>query len=822
MTNKLSPVALSIALAMGLVGCNSDDTAVSKDNIASVSDVYLQYVNPFIGTGADGHTFPGAVFPSGMVQLSPDTEMEGWGSAAGYFDHGKQQDIPVYGFSHTHLSGTGITDLGDILVLPFTEKSNVTYNTFDKANETATAGYYAVELNRGEIKAELTTTARVGYHKYTFAKGSTPFIKFDLDHTLNKSWGNRTTVGNIEILDEYTIRGQRSSDGWANNQHIYFYAQFNQPIVKATALIDGVETEVNLNNENIEATKTIAYLEFAPTTQPLELKVGLSPTGVEGAENNLNTEVPSWGFDGVLAQSQQAWHNELAKVEVEGGTEDQKEIFYTAMYHASIAPMIFQDVDGKYRAMRTQEIKEAGETPNYSVYSMWDTFRAFHPLQTIINPQRATEYANDLIRKYKDGGMLPKWELQGHYTCTMIGFPAISIIADAMAKDLNVNAQDALEAAEFTARYHEKSEFPDWTEDQNIGAANVVQVKVYEENGFVHHGYWNSASYTLEFAYGDWAVSEIARMAGDVQLQDEFLKRADNWLHHWDKETSFLRPKNHPLSVSPNKPALQFNQPIDESRKDECVTIDVVQTDGSIKEMEDCPLLPFDPYFVDEFAFTEGNAWQWKFQPMHDFERLKQEIYAADMAKNKPDMTPEKSFREDLDELFTARSSNTGEELPDLTGYIGQYMHGNEPSHHIPYLYNLTDEPWKAQEYLDQIMNQFYTTEPTGLIGNEDVGQMSAWYIMSALGFYQVTPADPSYSIGRPLFDKVSIDVKGGEFTIVADNNSPVNKYVQSVTINGQALGDNLTFKHSDIKAGGELRFVMTGDKKQALQATFN
>lgn len=820
MINKLSPVALSIALAMGLSGCNSDNSTVSTDKATQVSDVYLQYVNPFIGTGADGHTFPGAVFPSGMVQLSPDTEMEGWGSAAGYFDHGQQQDIPVYGFSHTHLSGTGITDLGDILVLPFTEKNNATYNTFDKANETAEAGYYAVELNRGEIKAELTTTARVGYHKYTFAKGSTPFIKFDLDHTLNKSWGNRTTVGNLEIIDEYTVRGQRSSDGWANNQHIYFYAKFNQPIVKATALIDGVETSVKLNHDNIEAVKTIAYLEFAPTDQPLELKVGLSPTGIEGAENNLNTEVPDWGFDRVLAQSQQAWHNELAKVEVEGGTEDQKQIFYTAMYHASIAPMIFQDVDGKYRAMRTQEIKEAGDTPNYSVYSMWDTFRAFHPLQTIINPQRATEYANDLIRKYKDGGILPKWELQGHYTGTMIGFPAISIIADAMAKDLHVDAQDALEAAEFTARYHEKNEFPDWTEDQNTGAANVVQVKVYEENGFVHHGYWNSASYTLEFAYGDWAVSEIARMAGDTKLQNEFLVRADNWLHHWDKETSFLRPKNHPLSVSPNKPASQFNQPIDESRKDECVMVDVVQNNGSSKEMEQCPLLPFDPYFVDEFAFTEGNAWQWKFQPMHDFERLKQVIYDADIANNK-ETTPEKAFREDLDELFTARSSNTGEELPDLTGYIGQYMHGNEPSHHIPYLYNLTDEPWKAQEYLDQIMNQFYTTEPTGLIGNEDVGQMSAWYIMSALGFYQVTPADPTYSIGRPLFDKVSIDVKGGEFTIVADNNSPVNKYIQSVTINGQELGANLTFKHSDIKAGGELRFVMTGDKKQALQASF-
>lgn len=811
---------LSLAVLVGLTGCNWNDED-SKPIITppSTEDTSLtKYINPFIGTGADGHTFPGSVRPSGMVQLSPDTEMEGWGSAAGYFDHGVETEIPVYGFSHTHLSGTGITDLGDILVLPFSNKDASVFNTFDKANEKATAGYYSVVLNKGEIKAELTTTDRVGYHRYTFSEGSTPFIKLDLDHTLNKSWGNRTTIGDMEFIDEYTIRGKRSSDGWANNQHIYFYAKFNTPITKAVALVDGAETEIDLESDNIEAVKTIAFLEFAPSDNVIEMKVAISPTGVEGAQLNLEEELPNWGFDGVVADSKKAWHEELKKVEVSGGTEEQKEIFYTSLYHASIAPMIFQDVDGKYRAMRTQDIKEAGDVPNYSVYSMWDTFRAFHPLQTIINPDRAEDYANDLIRKYKDGGILPKWELQGHYTGTMIGFPAVSIIADAMAKGLNVDPQDAKEAAEFTVRYHEKEEFPDWTDDQNIGAANVVQVKVYEENGFVHHGYWNSASYTLEFAYGDWAMSEIARMAGDVKLQEEFLARADNWTNHWDAETGFLRPKNHPRSSSANKPPLEFNLPVDEHRMDECVEVEWPNHPSGVSQK--CPLLPFDPYYVDEFAFTEGNAWQWKFQPMHDFEALKKAIHEADLAKGK-EITAEQSFREDLNELFEARSSNTGEELPDLTGYVGQYMHGNEPSHHIPYLYALSDEPWKAQEYLDRIMSEMYTTEPTGLIGNEDVGQMSSWYIMSAMGFYQVSPGNPTYTIGRPLFDEITIPVEGGEFKIVADNNSPHNKYVKSVTINGNLITD-FTFDHSEIKAGGTLHFVMTGDKKEAMQSASN
>ncbi|MFB2863752.1 GH92 family glycosyl hydrolase [Aeromonas sp. MdU4] len=802
MKSKLSPLA--IVLTIALSGCDSDSTTSEEAGRPDQDTSLVQFINPLIGTGADGHTFPGAVYPGGMVQLSPDTEMEGWGSAAGYFDHGKLNDIPVYGFSHTHLSGTGITDLGDILVLPFTDKNNVAYNTFDKSNESATAGLYSVILNRGEIKAELTTSPRTGYHRYTFKKGSIPAIKLDLDHTLNKSWGNRTTIGDIEFIDEYTIRGKRSSDGWANNQHIYFYAKFNQPIVKARVVVDNVETEATLQKDAFKGVKTIAYLSFSPSEQPLELKVGISPTGVEGAQKNLATEVPGWGFDNLVAQNQQAWQNELAKVQISGGTRDQKEIFYTAMYHSQIAPMIFQDVDGKYRAMRTQEIKDAGAIPNYSVYSMWDTFRAQHPLQTIINPRKAEEYVNDLIRKYKDGGILPKWELHGHYTGTMIGFPAISIIADAMAKGLNVDPQEALEAAEFTARYHKKEEFPDWTEDQNIGAASIAQLEVYEQNGYVHWGYWNSASYTLEFAYGDWALSEIARMAGNNKVQQEFIKRSDNYLNHWDAKTGFFRPKNHPDSWNPHRPASQFNQPVDEKSPD-CKLEMVNKPDGSSVEMRVCPLLPFDPYYVDEFAYTEGNSWQWKFQPLHAFQWLKQEVGG------------EKGLREDLDELFNARSSNTGEALPDLTGYIGQYMHGNEPSHHIPYLYNMTDEPWKAQEYLDRIMNEFYTTKPTGLIGNEDVGQMSAWYIMSAMGFYQVTPASPHYSIGRPLFDEVTIAVKDGTFRITADNNSPHNKYVKSVTINGKPLSGDLTFEHSEIRAGGELHFVMTGDKREAM-----
>ncbi|MGF1699506.1 GH92 family glycosyl hydrolase [Photobacterium makurazakiensis] len=758
-------LAVSIAGVIGLTGCNSNGDDNSK--VDERPDYYkvLDYVNPFVGTGPDGHTFPGAAFPSGMVQLSPDTTMEGWGSAAGYFDDGTTEDIPVYGFSHTHLSGTGITDLGDILILPYTNDENSRYNTFDKSNEKATPGYYSVELNRGDIKAELTVSPRVGYHKYQFKYGEKPSIKLDLAHTLNKSWGNKSLFNELEIIDEYTVRGHRKSDSWSKNQSVYFYAKFSAPIVSNKVVADGVEFDDVLNNVNIEAEEVVSYFEFEPSNEPLEIKLAISPTSMEGAQLNLESEVPNWGFKALHDAAEKAWADELSTVEISGGTETEKTNFYSAMYHTQIAPMIFQDVDGQYRAMDpAKTIKQADGTPNYTVYSMWDTFRAFHPLQTIIHPDKAEQYVNDLIRKQRDGGLLPKWELHGHYTGTMIGYPSVSIIADALTKGFDIDINDALHAVKETTTY-DLSRFPDW--DQNtLAYVQDLQMKANIEDGFVPYGYWNSASYGIEYSYYDWAVSEIARLAGDSATQQTYLDRSKHYLKYWDAETRFFRALNSDGS---------FNLP----------------------EGED----EFDPYHVDEFAFTEGNAWQWKWQTFHDFNKLEELLGGKE------------GFKQDLDALFKADESTSGEDLPDMTGFIGQYLHGNEPSHHIVYLWNRTDEPWQTQEYLDRVMREFYTPTPDGLIGNEDVGQMSAWYVLSAMGFYQVTPGIPEYTIGRPLFDKVEINLPDGAFTVIAENNSPANKYVQSVTINGNTLAEGWVFNHSDIVAGGELRFVMT-DKK--------
>ncbi|WP_252178023.1 GH92 family glycosyl hydrolase [Endozoicomonas sp. 4G] len=767
---KRNIMAMTITAALaGLTGCDSNDNETNTGSSERPVYEVLGYVDPFIGTGPDGHTFPGAASPSGMVQLSPDTTMEGWGSASGYFDDGTQEDIPVYGFSHTHLSGTGITDLGDILILPFTDNSNDTYNTFDKANEKASPGYYSVKLNRSNILAELTVSPRVGYHRYTFPSGSERKIKLDLEHTLNKSWGNESLLNEIEMVDEYTLRGHRKSDAWSRDQSVYFYVKFSAPITDARLLADGNEVLLSKEDGLIEAKGLVSYLSFAPSDQPLEIRMGISSTDMEGAELNLKTEVPDWGFNNVLADTEKAWADELSAVDVSGGTEAEKINFYTALYHTQISPMISQDVDGDYRSMYPyKEIKNAGDLPNYTVYSMWDTFRAFHPLQTIINPDKAEDYVNDLIRKQQDGGLLPKWELYGHYTGTMIGYPSVSIIADAITKGFDIDVNAALDAV-VTSTTYDLSRFPDWDPDI-LQFVQDLQMQDHIDNGWVRYGYWNSASYGLEYSYGDWAVSEIARVAGDTDRQEEYLKRSEHYLHYWDKETGFFRAKN---------------------------------LDGTFYLPEDQE--KFDPYYVDEFAFTEGNAWQWKWQIFHDFDHLETLIGGPEQ------------FKTDLRALFEAEESTSGEDLPDMTGFIGQYLHGNEPSHHIAYLWNRTDEPWMAQEYLDQIMREFYQPTPEGLVGNEDVGQVSAWYVMSAMGFYQVTPGIPEYSIGRPLFDEAVIELPDGEFTITAVNNSPANRYIKEVTINGQPLGENNTFRHSDIVAGGELRFVMTNTRPDNL-----
>ncbi|WP_028863245.1 GH92 family glycosyl hydrolase [Psychromonas aquimarina] len=764
---KRSIVTLAVAAVVGLSGCNSEDTNSGEGGDQPEYYKVLDYVDPFVGTGPDGHTFPGAVYPSGMVQLSPDITMEGWGSAAGYFDDGTIHDIPVYGFSHTHLSGTGITDLGDILILPYADQKNAVYNTFDKDSESATPGYYSMLLKRDNIKAELTASPRVGYHKYSFAEDQIQFIKLDLAHTLNASWGNDPdpTFNEIEIIDEYTVRGHRKSNLWAKNQSVYFYAKFSSPIISSRIVADDIDIDLSESSGNIEANEIVSYFEFAPSDKPLEVRLAISPTSVQGAQLNLEAEVPDWGFDNVLANAQKTWADELSSVAVEGGTATEKTNFYTALYHTQIAPMIFQDVDGQYRAMDPEQtIKQADETPNYTIYSMWDTFRAFHPLQTVINPDKAQDYVNDLIRKQQDGGLLPKWELHGHYTGTMVGYPAVSIIADAVTKGFEVDINDALHALKETTIY-DLSRFPDWDQG-TLGGVQNIQMQDHINLGIVPHGWWNSASYGIEYSYYDWAVSEVAAIAGDEVTKQEYQKRSQYYLNYWDPQERYFR---------------------------------AVNADGSfyLPEGE----TEFDPYLVDEFAFTEGNAWQWKWQIFHDFDNLETLIGGPDQ------------FKQDLLALFEADESTSGEDLPDMTGFIGQYMHGNEPSHHIAYLWNRTDEAWRTQEYLDRVMREFYTPTPDGLIGNEDVGQMSAWYVLSAMGFYQVTPGIPEYTIGRPLFSRVEIKLPDGVFTITANNNSPANKYVKEVTINGVPLGKNWTFKHSDITAGGELRFEMTGKK---------
>ncbi|WP_062267619.1 GH92 family glycosyl hydrolase [Endozoicomonas arenosclerae] len=751
---KKSLLALTIAATLGtLAGCDSND---DESTVSNETTDLLQYVNPFIGTGGSGHTFPGAVAPQGMVQLSPDTTLTGWDSASGYHDNGKRKkNIPVYGFSHTHLSGTGVTDLGDILVLPYSDGEQSEQATFDKSNESASAGYYQVTFNESDIKAELTTSKRVGFHRYTFPEGRPRNIKLDLGHTLDPE-RNGSITNEIEIIDEYTIRGRRLSGDWVKNQDIYFYAKFSAPIKDSRILASTSEFEAP--EGKIEGQYIQSYLEFEPGTEPLEVKLAISPVSTEGAQKNLEAEVPDWDFTAVKTQTENEWREELSAIDIQGGSEVEKTNFYTAMYHSQMAPMIYQDVDGQYRAMyggEEQRIETAEEDlPNYSIYSMWDTFRAVHPLQTIIYPERAEQYANDLIRKQQHGGLLPKWEAHSSYTGTMIGYPAVIIIADAINKGLDVDPNAALEAALTSTNYHPEDFEQQWGDI--LGSVMPGQMEYYEDYGFVGTPNWNSVSYTLEFAIGDGSVAQTAQAAGRTEIADRYLERSKSYKAHW--KDGFFQPRE--------------------------------QFEGEF-------LPEFDPYTVDHYWYTEGNAWQWKWSAMHDIDGLIELIGGPTELGN------------DLDELFTADEGEDGGDLQDMTGFIGQYVHGNEPSHHVAYLYSLSDTPWKSQKYLDQIMDEFYTNESNGLIGNEDVGQMSAWYILSAMGFYQINPSDPTYTIGRPLFDKVSIDVEGGEFTIIAENNGPDNKYVQEVTINGEPLDENLTFQHKDIKAGGELRFVM-------------
>lgn len=798
---NLISLAILVGLTGGLAGCNSDnDSSSSLPGDPIVDLAVLKYVDPMIGTAASGHTFPGATVPAGMVQLSPDTfigsntdhesGLNPWHSASGYWDSSNYEtgevvntDVPLYGFSHTHLSGTGATDLGDILVLPYADMANTQLNSFDKANEEASAGYYKTKLNQGQIEVELSATKRVGLHKYTFADGADRNVKFDLGHTLMNNNG-KSLKNKVEVVDEYTIRGRKTSTGWFQGQDhqgqdIFFYAKFNQPIAKALLGEQDLEPTREMRNGAVYSGDDLtAYLNFGTGEEPIEIRVGISPVNWQGAQKNLEAEAPSFDLAQVKEDAEYAWAEKLAKIKVEGGTDAEKTNFYTGMYHMMIAPIEFYDVDGQYVDMLgTVRTLKDGDTPNYSIYSTWDTFRAVHPMWTIIDPDQATLYVKDLIRKSNDEfGLLPKWEGHGSETGTMIGYPSAAILGDAVTKGL-IDAEQAYTASVKSARYT-PHEYPQ-IHDDILSSLMAGQLNYHEKEQCVRYPNWNSVSYSLEFSFYDWTIAEMAKAAGDMDAYEEFKARSYNSLKHWDAEAG-------------NADGTGFFVPTELKEGDPCA-LKYASTD-------------FDPYKSDAFYYTEGNAWQWQWAFMQDLDKLT-EIMGGTQGLN-----------DKLNNLFTA-DPNGGEAHQDMTGYIGQYIHGNEPSHHVIYLYNRTEESYKAQEYLDQVYDQLYKPTPDGIIGNEDVGQMSAWYLMSALGFYQISPTDPTYSIGRPIFDKATVDIGSGTFTVTAENNGPDNMYIKEVTINGKPLDVYNTFQHSEFKAGGELHFVMTADKSEAMQA---
>ena len=727
---------------------------------------YTKYVNPFIGTGGHGHTFPGATVPFGMIQLSPDTRTDDWDGSGGYH----YSDNTIWGFSHTHLSGTGIPDYCDILFAPtigepefFAKSGDVSENgyasTFDHKNEKAEAGYYSVKLDEGNILAEMTATARVGFHRYTFPATSEANLILDLKHR------DKVLDSELKIVGANRIEGYRRSSSWATNQIIYFVAEFSQPFESYKIAISDSQTSENLFELDASPTSArkpnikSAFRFNLSDGKPLLVKVAISPTGISGARRNLQAEIPHWNFEKVRTDAKNLWNKELSQIEVSGGTDDQLTTFYTAFYHTKIQPNLFQDFDKSYLGL-DKKVHTATDFTNYTVFSLWDTFRAAHPLYTIVDQKRTADFINTFIKQYEQGGRLPVWELASNETDCMIGYHAVSVIADAMAKGIKgFDYEKAFEAAKHSAEL------------------NHFGLEAYKKRGYISmEDEQESVSKTLEYAYDDFCIARMAEIlfekyAGKIggglfvptPKSEPFLvdrkkyrQRAQYYKNLYDQQTGFMRPKQNGNWIS-----------------------------------------PFQPNEVT-FHFTEGNSWVYSFFVPQDVSGL------IDLHGGRA------NFAKKLDELFTTEQKLAGREQPDITGLIGQYAHGNEPSHHIAYLYNYADEPWKTQKLIRQILDGFYKNAPDGLIGNEDCGQMSAWYVLSALGFYEVAPSIPNYDFGTPLFKEAKINFENGKsFIIKAANVSTKNIYIKSVKLNGKPLKQTF-LTHADLMNGGILEFEMS------------
>lgn len=717
----------------------------------------IQYVDPFIGTGFHGHTFPGATRPYAMVQLSPDTHIMGWDASSGYH----YDDQQIYGFSHTHLSGTGIGDLGDILLLPFSGGDSIKpVATFKKETEKATPGYYAVRLENLGVNVELTSTDRVGFHRYTFDNPKDRRVMLDLGHVLQPNWGHKLVSNDYQLVNDSTVEGTYKTQGWAHFHSVSYRVTFSEPMTKIYQYIDGKMRSDSLFLK-LHSDKDLKFhYRFKESDKPLLVKVALSPVDVEGAEKNMEAELPGWDFDLVRAESADIWNKALNKIQIETNDPVIRKNFYTALYHTMIAPFAYQDVDGRYLGMDKKVHTAAAGYTNYTAFSLWDTFRALHPLMTIINPSLASDMGNALVQGYMEGTILPKWPLASSYTGCMVGYPAVSVLADLVAKDLakgdlNLWAEAGARSSVYRADLAEKF--------KGTRELDLITRHVYYKDkfGFVPaDSIPESVSWGLEMAYYDWCIAQIAAKAGNDTLAKAYQEKASYYKRYLDPETKLMRG---------------------------------VMADGSFRT-------PFNPRYSSHMKsdYTEGNAFQWSFFVPHDMDNFIAEIGGK------------KELETRLDTLFTTSSQIDGAEASgDITGLIGQYAHGNEPSHHMAYLYNWTDAPWKGAERLDFIMRNFYTNQPDGIIGNEDCGQMSAWYVLSALGFYQVCPGIPVYAIGRPMVDKATIPVAGGNFEIIVKNNSPENKYVKEAKLNGKVL-DTLFFPHADLVKGGTLEIEMT------------
>ncbi|MCK4748241.1 MAG: GH92 family glycosyl hydrolase, partial [Bacteroidales bacterium] len=702
--------------------------------------------------------------PFSMVQLSPDTRTLGWDACAGYH----YSDSSILGFSHTHLSGTGIGDYGDVLFMPFTgevpldageaDQIDLGYRSrFNRETENARPGYYNVELTDYNINVELTSTIRTGVHRYTFPEAGNAGILIDLTHTIH---GHKNPLHEIRVCNNQEIQGLKVTSGWAKNHYVYFTAKFSKPfeaelfldnqLQEGTDEISGTNAKVRLNFQTEEGEQVLA-------------KVGISAVSYEGSAKNLNQEVTGWDFDNIYEKAEKAWEDQLSKILVETDDISEKRTFYTALYHSSIYPGIYSDVDGTSRGM-DQQIHYS-DNPNYTVFSLWDTHRALHPLFTIMNPDYNQELIRALLRKYDEGGILPMWGLASNYTGTMIGSHAVSVIVDAYMKgQRNFDTEKALEAIVHSVAYDtvKKINYPSEQAWGNL----MPKAKLYEEKyGFIpcdmEH---SSVSKALEFAYNYWAIATMAKEMGKEDIATVFYEKSKRYRSYFDAEVGFMRGK---------------------------------KLDGSWIE-------PFHPRYSAHWAtpYVEGNAWQWTWYVPHDVDGLIELMGGTE------------AFAIKLDSLFTVTSEVLGEEKSsDISGLIGQYAHGNEPSHHIAHLFNMVERPWRTQEIVSEILDLFYTDQPDGLCGNEDCGQMSAWYILNSVGIYPICPGDVRYSIGRPSFDKVEIEVAEGKiFTVIAENRSDTNPYVQEVRLNGVKLTEPF-LNHAGIEAGSTLTFVMGPEK---------